>query len=58
MKKKSKAILVYNLYYTVFGEFSSIVNATKSLGCHQKTIIRALKSPKKMLKRRLIVKYV
>jgi group I intron endonuclease len=52
MKKKSKAILVYNLDYTVFGEFSSIVNASKSLGCDQKTIIRALKSKKKMLKRR------
>ena len=58
MKKKDKAILVYNLDYTVFGEFSSIINATKPLGCDQKTIIRALKSPKKMLKRRWIVKYV
>jgi group I intron endonuclease len=57
-KKKSKAILVYNLDYTVYGEFPSIVDAAKSLGCDQKTIIRALQSPKKILKRRLIVKYV
>ena len=58
MKKKSKAILVYNLDYTVYGEFSSITDASKSLSCDQKTIIRALNSPKKILRRRWIVKYV
>ena len=58
MKKNSKAILVYNLDYTVFGEFPSIVDASKSLGCNPKTIRRALQSPKNILKRRWIVKYV
>lgn len=58
MAKKSKAILVYNLDYTVYGEFPSIVNAAKSLGVAQKTVIRALQSPKKILRRRWIVKYV
>ena len=57
-KKKSKAILVYNMDYTVYGEFPSIVDAAKSLGCDQKTIIRALQSPKQILRRRWIVKYV
>lgn len=52
MKKKSKALLVYNLNYTVFGEFISITEASKSLGCDVKTIKRALQSPKKTLKRR------
>lgn len=52
MKKGSKAILVSNFDYTVYGEFPSIVDAAKSLGCDQKTIIRALKSQKKILKRR------
>jgi group I intron endonuclease len=52
MKKRSKPILVYNLDYTVYGEFPSIVDAAKSLGCAQKTIIRALQSPKKILRRR------
>lgn len=52
MKKKSKAILVYNFDYTVYGEFTSIVDAAKSLGCDKKTIIRALKSPKNILRRR------
>lgn len=58
MKKKSKAIKIYNLDNTVFGEFSSIISASKILGCGEKTIRRALKSPKNMLKRRWIVKYL
>lgn len=58
MKKKSKAILVYNMDYTVYGEFPSIANGAKSLGCSQKTLIRALQSPKKILRRRWIVQYV
>jgi group I intron endonuclease len=52
MKKNSKALLVYNMDYTVYGEFSSITEASKSLGCSQKTISRALQTPKKILKRR------
>ena len=52
MKKKSKAIIVCNMDYTVYGEFPSIVDAAKSLGCDQKTIIRALQSPKQILRRR------
>ncbi|TVY36384.1 putative intron-encoded endonuclease [Lachnellula occidentalis] len=52
MNKKSKAILVYNMDYTVYGEFPSIVDAAKSLGCDQKTIIRALQTPKQILRRR------
>jgi len=52
MKKTSKAILVYNMDYTVYGEFSSIVDAAKRLTCDQKTIRRALQSPKKILRRR------
>lgn len=52
MKKSSKAILVYNFDFTVYGEFPSIVDAAKSLGCGEKTIRRALQTPKKILKRR------
>ena len=58
MKKSSKPILVYNMDYTVYGEFPSIVDTAKSLGCDQKTIYRALQTPKQILKRRWIVKYV
>jgi group I intron endonuclease len=58
MKKSSKAILVYNMDYTVYGEFSSIIEASKSLGCSPKTINRALRTPKKILRKRWIVKYI
>jgi group I intron endonuclease len=58
MQKNSKAIIVYNFDYTVYGEFSSIVDAAKSLGCDHKTIRRALQTPKKILRRRWIVKYL
>lgn len=52
MQKKSKPILVYNMDYTVYGEFPSITEAYKSLGCSPKTIYRALLTPKKILRRR------
>lgn len=58
MKKKSKPLIIYNLDYTVFGEYPSIVEAAKSINCSQKTIARALKTEKKILKRRFIVKYI
>jgi group I intron endonuclease len=58
MKKKSKTVVLYNLDNTVYGEFSSIVEAAKSLGCSDKTIRRALNTEKKVLKRRWIVKYL
>ncbi len=57
MKKKSKPIILYNLDNTVFGEYPSIVEAAKSINCDSKTIRRALKTEKKIIKRRFIVKY-
>jgi hypothetical protein len=56
MKKKSKAIILYNLDRTVYGEFPSISEAAKTVGCGIKTISRALKTEKKILKKRFIVK--
>ena len=52
MKKNSKAILVYNMDYTVYGEFYNITSAAENLGCREKSIIRALQTPKKILRRR------
>jgi group I intron endonuclease len=57
MKKKSKPVILYNLNNTVFGEYSSMTEAAKSINCSVKTISRALKTDKKMLNRRFIVKY-
>lgn len=50
MRKRSKAIVVYNLDHTVLGEFISIIESSKSLGCDQKTIRRALQSEKQILR--------
>jgi group I intron endonuclease len=58
MNKNSKAILLYNLDYTVYGKYSSISDGAKAIGCNIKTIAKALKTKKKLLKRRWIVKYV
>jgi group I intron endonuclease len=52
MKKNSKPIILYNLNYTVFGEYSSIRNAADSINCNEKTIRRALATKNKILKRR------
>jgi len=57
MKKNSKPIILYNLNNTVFGEYSSIIEAAKDVNCDPRTINRALKTEKKILKRRFIVKY-
>jgi group I intron endonuclease len=56
MKKKSKPITLYNLDRTVYGNFPSISDAAKTVGCDIKTINRALKTEKKILKKRFIVK--
>ena len=55
MRKISKPVILYNLDRTVFGEYSSIKEAAKSVNCSEKTIYRALKTDKKLLKRRFII---
>jgi group I intron endonuclease len=57
MKKRSKPLVLYNLNRTVYGEYPSVIEAAKSINCDQKTIRRALKSEKKLLKRRFFVEY-
>jgi group I intron endonuclease len=58
MKKSSKAIIVYNLDRTKYGEFPSIVETAKALNCSVKTVSRSLSTPKNLLKKRWIVNYV
>ena len=57
MKKKYRYVILYNLNYTIFGEYPSIIEAAKDINCSPRTINRALKTEKKILKRRFIVKY-
>jgi group I intron endonuclease len=52
MKKNSKTLILYNLDNTVFGEYNSITEASKAINCSLKTIFRALRTDKKILKRR------
>lgn len=57
MKKSSKPIVLYNKDNTVYGEYSSITEASLAINCSVKSIYRALKIESKLLKRSLIVKY-
>ena len=52
MKKSSKAILVQNLDYTVYGKFTSITETAINMNCGIKTISRSLKSPSKLFQKR------
>lgn len=53
MKKNSKGIVLYNISNrTVYGEYDSILEASKNLNCNEKTIRRALKTESKILLRR------
>ena len=56
LKKNSKPLLVFNLNGTLYGEYSSLTEATISLKCSLKTINRCLKTDKKILKRQWILK--
>lgn len=58
MKKSSKPLIIYNLDNTVVGKFNSITEAALELKCNVKTINRALKTNKKLLKKRWIVKLI
>jgi group I intron endonuclease len=52
MQKSSKPLTVYNKSGTVYGQYTSITEASNSLGCSIRTIYRALKSDSKLLKKR------
>jgi group I intron endonuclease len=47
----TRAVVLYNLNGTVYGKYSSIVEAANAIYCSEKTIIRSLKTEKKLVKR-------
>lgn len=51
-----RPVVLYNLNGTVYGEYSTILDAAKSINCEEKTIRRALKTEKGLIKRQWIVK--
>lgn len=46
-----------NLNGTIYGEYPTILAASKVINCNEKTIRRALKTEKKLVKRQWRVKY-
>jgi group I intron endonuclease len=52
----TRPVILYNLNGTIYGEYPTIIEASKAINCNEKTIIRALKTEKKLVKRQWIVK--
>lgn len=48
---RTRPVVLYNLNGTVYGEYSTIIEAAKSINCGEKTISRALKTEKRLVKR-------
>ena len=42
----TRPVVLYNLNRTVYGEYSTILDAAKAINCNEKTIRRALKHQK------------
>ena len=47
----TRPVVLYNLNGTVYGEYSTILDAAKSINCDEKTLRRALKTEKSLVKR-------
>jgi hypothetical protein len=54
----TRPVVLYNLNGTVYGEYSTILEAANSINCGEKTLRRALKTEKGLVKRQWIVKYL
>ena len=52
----TRSVVLYNLNGTVYGEYSTILDAAKSINCGEKTIRRALKTEKGLVKKQWVVK--
>ena len=49
--KHTRPIVLYNLNGTVYGKYFTSLEAAKSINCGEKTIRRALKTEKRLVKR-------
>ncbi|MCO8751331.1 hypothetical protein KLO70_18180 [Clostridioides difficile] len=47
----TRPVVLYNLNGTIYGKYSTILEAAKSISCGEKTIRRALKTEKRLVKR-------
>jgi|SRR3954471_8087736 group I intron endonuclease len=51
----TRPVILYNLNRTVYGKYSTILEAAKAINCNEKTLRRALQTEKKLVKRQWIV---
>ena len=47
----TRPVILYNLNDTVYGRYSTIIEAAKAVNCGEKTLRRALKTEKKLVKK-------
>jgi hypothetical protein len=47
----TRPVILYNLNGTIYGKYSTIIEAANAINCNEKTIRRALKTEKKLVKR-------
>jgi group I intron endonuclease len=52
----TRPVVLYNLNGTVYGEYSTILDAARSINCGEKTIRRAFKTEKGLVKKQWVVK--
>lgn len=52
----TRPVILYNLDGTVYGKYPTTLEAANSINCNEKTIRRALQTPKNLVKRQWIVK--
>ena len=52
----TRPLILYNLDGTVYGEYPTIIEAAKAINCDEKTIRRALKTEKKLVKKQWRIK--
>jgi group I intron endonuclease len=51
----TRPVVLYNLDRTIYGKYSTILDAASAINCGEKTIRRALQTEKKLVKRQWIV---
>lgn len=51
----TRPVILYNLNGTVYGKYSTILEAANAINCNEKTIRRALQTEKRLVKRQWIV---
>ena len=51
----TKSVVLYNLDRTIYGKYSTILEAANAINCGEKTIRRALQTKKKLVKKQWIV---